>query len=68
MARRGTTLFSARLEVSLIALVVVPLSLAACNLPRLDIGFGKASASASLSLGNLLATADHRIEISMPVG
>lgn len=44
----GPVLFSARLEAPLIALVVIPLSLAACNLPVYGIGFDNASASASL--------------------
>lgn len=44
----GAVPFSVRLEVSLTALVVIPLSLAACNLPGNGIGFDQASASASL--------------------
>ena len=64
----GTILFSARLEVQLIDLVSFPQSLAACNLPLYGIGFDKAPASASISCGNPLATADHCSEASMPVG
>lgn len=44
-----------------------PLAVAACTPHGGRMGFGNASASASLSSGKPFLTADHRSKISMPV-
>lgn len=67
-ASEGSILFSARPDLSRIALVSIALPFAVSNLLGHGTGFGEASASASLSSGNHVPTADHLSEIRCQSG